>query len=89
MLGRGTYSVPNKILPGIYVKCNFKEPILGNSIKLYAISDGDNITLKLTTPFVFNYTHDGKGNVLLSNTHDYTLYTINDGVGNITMEVKS
>lgn len=89
MLGRGLFSNTNKTLPGIYVKCNFTQSEYEDSIKLYAIKDGSNITLKLTNPFYFVSTDDGQGNVTLSATYGFSLLTEHDGEGNVSMEVKS
>ena len=90
MLGRGFYSIENKILPGIYVKGNFNQNRqTDDSIKIYAIKHGSDIELALTFPYIFNCTNDGDGNVTLSSTYGFSLLTTHDGEGNVSMEVKS
>ena len=87
MIGRGSFSTPDKILPGIYVKRNAKKSNPKKLIRLYAIKNGDNIALKLSSPLDFKYAYDGKGKVSLSHTDGYSLYAINDGKGDVSMGV--
>ncbi len=89
MLGRGLYTKKNKILPGIYVGRTSRQIKEGvRSIKVYAIKNNGNITLNLTSPFVFDCTSDDNGNVSLSNTYGFSLSNSHDGEGNVSMEVK-
>lgn len=90
MLGRGTFSTPNRILPGIYVRCNFKKSTgKSNSIRLYANKGSDGIILTLTNPFYFNYEDDGNGTISLSHTYGYSLFTKTDGEGTVLIGASS
>ena len=89
MLGRGLYSIPNKILPGIYVRGNFKESERKDSIKLYASGRNGDVTVTLTHPYRLKCTDDGNGNVTVSATDGFSLSVNDDGEGNVSMEVYS
>ena len=90
MLGRGTFLTTDKVLPGIYVRCNFnKSSGRASSIKLYALKDGDSIQLKLTNPYRFTYEDDENGTISISSNYGYSLYAIDDGEGTITIGVNA